>query len=92
MEEATAKELTELRKSQEALTKALKRKESELAAVQAFNDERMVAQPPTVLSSTEMECIVEQLNLPNLKKNLLQILKKPILKKIDSLSYCWNIH
>ena len=57
VEEATTKELTELRKSQEALMKALKRKERDLQAVQVKNKE-VVVQPPTELSSNKMECIV----------------------------------
>ena len=53
VEEATTKELTELRKSQEALMKALKRKEGDLLAVR---NKEVVVQPPA-------ECIVQELQL-----------------------------
>ena len=42
--------------------KALKRKEGDLLAVQVKNKE-VVVQPPAELSSNDMECIVQELQL-----------------------------
>ena len=59
IQETTAKELTELRKSQEALVKSLKRKESELSILLLKESSKMIVPPPAELSTDEMEHIVE---------------------------------
>ena len=47
--------LTELRKSQEALSKAMKRKEAELEALELARAEKMVATPISKLSDNEIQ-------------------------------------
>ena len=58
-QDAVAKELTELRKSQEALIKAMGRMEMKLSlAKQKQQDVMIAADPPEQLSSKELDTIV----------------------------------
>ena len=61
IEDATSKELTELRKSQEALIKAMKRKEMELQVNQVVEAEKILAEPHDELSIGEMQAMVEDI-------------------------------